>query len=98
MKCPKTNSTGGPIISFETTEKPDAMAIVWMSIHSDHSPIDSYRVYLNGQMCGNPVVPDPGSDRCKVVIEGCQTANGNGFKPIAESREIPHNRGARQQE
>ena len=34
----------------------------------------------------------------KVVIEGCQTANGNGFKPIAESREIPHNRGARQQE
>ena len=29
----------------------------------------------------------------KVAIEGCQTANGNGFKVIGESREIPANRG-----
>ena len=34
----------------------------------------------------------------KVAIEGCQTANGNGFKVIGESREIPHNRGQRQSE
>ena len=73
MKCPKTTATGGPVISLETTENPDAMAIVWMSISSSHSPVESYRVYLNGQMCGNPVIPDPGSERCKVVIEGCKT-------------------------
>ena len=34
----------------------------------------------------------------KVQIEGCQTANGNGFKAIGESREIPPNRGQKQQE
>ena len=34
----------------------------------------------------------------KVSIEGCQTANGNGFKAIGESREIPANRGQRQEE
>ena len=34
----------------------------------------------------------------KVAIEGCQTANGNGFKVIGESREIPANRGQRQSE
>ena len=44
-----------------------------MAIDSDHSPIEGYRVYLNGQLCGNQVVPDANSDRCKVVIEGCQT-------------------------
>ena len=32
----------------------------------------------------------------RVAIEGCQTANGNGFKQIGESREIPANRGQRQ--
>ena len=32
----------------------------------------------------------------KVAIEGCQTANGNGFKAIGESREIPANRGQKQ--
>ena len=34
----------------------------------------------------------------KVAIEGCQTANGNGFKAIGESREIPANRGQKQSE
>ena len=34
----------------------------------------------------------------KVQVEGCQTANGNGFKAIGESREIPANRGQRQSE
>ena len=34
----------------------------------------------------------------KVAIEGCQTANGNGFKQIAESRELAAGRGQRQQE
>ena len=31
----------------------------------------------------------------KVTIEGCQTANGNGFKAIGESREIPGARGGK---
>ena len=55
MKCPKTNSTGGPVISLETTDKTDDMAIVWMSITSPDSPIAGYRIYLNGTMCGNQV-------------------------------------------
>ena len=55
MKCPRTNSTGGPVISLETTDKTDDMAIVWMSITSPDSPIAGYRVYLNGTMCGNQV-------------------------------------------
>ena len=33
----------------------------------------------------------------KVSIEGCQTANGNGFKLIGESKEIPANRGQKQE-
>ena len=73
MKCAKTTSTGGPILSLETTDQPDAMAIMWMSISTPESPIESYDVYLNGQMCGNPVVPSADSDRCKVLIQGCQT-------------------------
>ncbi len=72
MRCAQTTNTGGPVISLETTDKPDTMAIVWMSIATPHNPIQGYRVYLNGQMCGNQVVPDKNSDRCKVVIEGCQ--------------------------
>ena len=32
----------------------------------------------------------------KVSIEGCQTANGNGFKVIGESKEIGANRGQKQ--
>ena len=34
----------------------------------------------------------------RVSIEGCQTANGNGFKAIGESRELPSNRGQKQSE
>lgn len=55
MKCVQTTSSGGPVLSLEVTDKPDAMAIVWMSISTPHNPIDGYRVYLNGQMCGNQV-------------------------------------------
>lgn len=72
MKIPKTHVSGGPLLSLETTDKPDTLAIVWMSIDSPDCPVDGYRVYLNDQMCGNQVVPDDNSDRCKVVIEGCQ--------------------------
>ena len=57
MKGALTVATGGPLISLETTpNKPDSMAIVWMSISSDHSPVEGYRVYLNGQMCGSLVI------------------------------------------
>ena len=34
----------------------------------------------------------------KVEIEGCATANGNGFKLIGESKEIAHRNGQLQQE
>lgn len=71
MKCPKTVNTGGPIISLETTDKEDMLAIVWMAISNQDCMIAGYRIYLNGTMCGSQVVPDAGSDRCKVVIEGC---------------------------
>ena len=73
MKAPKTTGTGGPLISLETTPQPDMLAVVWMAISTPQAPIVGYRVYLNGQMCGNQVVPDASSDRCKVVIEGCNT-------------------------
>ncbi|ELT90741.1 hypothetical protein CAPTEDRAFT_219540 [Capitella teleta] len=72
MKCVQTTSSGGPVISLERAAKPDTLSIVWMSISTEHNPIEGYKVYMNGQMCGNQVVPDSTSDRCKVVIEGCQ--------------------------
>ena len=56
MNCARTTNTGGPVISLETTQKPDTMAIVWMSISTPQSLIEGYRVYLNGQLCGNQVV------------------------------------------
>lgn len=55
MKCVQTTNSGGPIISLETAAKPDTLSIVWMSISTQHNPIEGYRVYLNGQMCGNQV-------------------------------------------
>ncbi len=55
MKNPKTTSTAGPLISLETTQRPDMLAVVWMAISTQQFPIAGYRVYLNGQMCGNQV-------------------------------------------
>ena len=55
MNCAKTTDTAGPLISLETTAKPDMLAIVWISISSDTNPITGYKVYLNGEMCGNDV-------------------------------------------
>ena len=55
MKNPKTTGTGGPLISLETTDRPDMLAVVWMAISTPEAPIAGYRVYLNGQMCGNQV-------------------------------------------
>ena len=55
MKNPKTTGTGGPLISLETTDRPDMLAVVWMAISTSEAPIAGYRVYLNGQMCGNQV-------------------------------------------
>ena len=57
MKCPKSNSTGGPIISLETTEARDSLAIVWMSIATTDTSVAGYRVYLNSTMCGSQVIP-----------------------------------------
>lgn len=55
MKNPKTTSTSGPVISLEVTEKPDSIAIVWMSISTEQDSIVGYKVYLNGRMCGSEV-------------------------------------------
>ncbi len=55
MKNPKSTATGGPLVSLETTERPDVLAVVWMAISTSTVPISGYRVYLNGQMCGNEV-------------------------------------------
>ena len=55
MKCPKNTGTGGPLISLERTSKQDVLTIVWMAISTPDSPIQGYRVYMNGQMCGSQV-------------------------------------------
>ena len=56
MMCDKVVSpNGGPLISLETTSKPDSMSIVWQSLNTNDNPIDGYRVYLNGHMCGSMV-------------------------------------------
>ena len=52
MKCPKVTPDGVPVISLERTDKPDALAIVWMSIDSDQYPISGYLVFLNDKQCG----------------------------------------------
>ncbi|KAL3853216.1 hypothetical protein ACJMK2_016773 [Sinanodonta woodiana] len=71
MKCPLTVPGGGPVISLERNEKEDALSIVWMSIDSPAQPISGYLVFLNDQQCGKRLVPDPESNRCKVVIGSC---------------------------
>ncbi|XP_052779768.1 uncharacterized protein LOC128217013 isoform X4 [Mya arenaria] len=72
LKCPLVTPDGGPVISLERTEKHDALAIVWMSIDSDQFPISGYLVFLNDKQCGARLVPDPESNRCKVVIGSCE--------------------------
>ncbi|CAC5396477.1 unnamed protein product [Mytilus coruscus] len=72
MKSPLVSNDGGPIISLERTDKEDAISVVWMSIDSRSYPISGYLVFLNDQQCGSRLVPDPDSNRCKVVIGGCE--------------------------
>ena len=55
MRCAKSTSTGGPVISLEVTSKPDAMAIVWRSISTQDEIFTGYKLYLNGQLCGDQV-------------------------------------------
>ncbi|GFN84346.1 fibronectin, partial [Plakobranchus ocellatus] len=71
LKCPIENEAGGPVISLVKTEKPDSLAIVWMAIDKPGLAIDGYLIYLNDQQCGPKLVPDPESNRCKVVIGSC---------------------------
>lgn len=61
------------MISLETNADPQTLSVVWMSIDSPKQPIDGYLVYLNDQQCGPKLVPEAGSNRCKVVISGCDT-------------------------
>ena len=55
MTSNKMAESKGPLISLETTAKPDTMSIVWMSLNSAANPVEGYRIYLNGTMCGNMV-------------------------------------------
>ncbi|CAL1538548.1 unnamed protein product [Lymnaea stagnalis] len=71
LKCPIENDEEGPVISLVLTDRKDSLAIVWMSIDKPDVPIDSYLVFLNDQQCGPKLVPEPKSNRCKVVIEKC---------------------------
>jgi len=52
LKCPLVTADSGAVISLERTEKPDALAIVWMSIDSPQFPISGYLVFLNDKQCG----------------------------------------------
>ncbi|XP_025107507.1 uncharacterized protein LOC112572161 isoform X5 [Pomacea canaliculata] len=71
MISPKTVQSGGPLISLETISDPKTLCLVWMSISSNEVPITGYLVYLNDQQCGPKLIPDEDSNRCKVVISGC---------------------------
>ncbi|XP_077978814.1 uncharacterized protein LOC144434231 [Glandiceps talaboti] len=61
----------GPLISSEIQDDEDIMAIVWMPILEKDAAITGYRLYVNDQKCGDEVVPDEGSNKCKVLIQGC---------------------------
>jgi hypothetical protein len=51
MTCSPVSQEGGPLISLETTAKPDTMSIVWRPV----SGAAGYQVYLNGEKCGSQV-------------------------------------------
>nr|XP_034305803.1 uncharacterized protein LOC105321045 isoform X1 [Crassostrea gigas] len=72
MKVPLMTKEGGPVISLERANKPDALVVVWMSIDTTEYPIKGYLVFLNQQQCGSMLVPDPDKNRCKVFIGGCE--------------------------
>ncbi|KAL5013162.1 hypothetical protein ScPMuIL_007432 [Solemya velum] len=72
MKCPVTTYEGGPIVSLETSDQQDSLSLVWMPIDTPREPISGYLVFLDDQQCGARLVPDPDSNRCKVVIGGCE--------------------------
>jgi len=55
LECPTENANGGPIISLVKTDKPDSLAIVWMSVDKPDVPIDGYLIFLNDQQCGPKV-------------------------------------------
>ncbi|XP_041347758.1 uncharacterized protein LOC121367568 [Gigantopelta aegis] len=92
MKCPVLNPDGGPVISLEVSEKPDSLSIVWMSIDTEERPVDGYIVYLNDQQCGPKLVPDPDSNRCKVVIGSCDLHKMYKIHIMALFRQSDHTR------
>ena len=57
MKVPLMTKEGGPVISLERANKPDALVVVWMSIDTTEYPIKGYLVFLNDQQCGSMVGP-----------------------------------------
>ncbi|XP_059161356.1 uncharacterized protein LOC131944640 isoform X2 [Physella acuta] len=71
LKCPVETEEIGPVISLVQTEKKDSIAVVWMSIDKPDRHVNGYLVFLNDQQCGPKLVPNPNSNRCKVVIESC---------------------------
>ncbi|ESO91438.1 hypothetical protein LOTGIDRAFT_153880 [Lottia gigantea] len=71
LRCPIKTNEGGPVISLEIPDKKDSISIVWMAIDSPDCQIEGYSVYINDQQCGPKLVPDPNSNRCKVIIGSC---------------------------
>ncbi|XP_070557721.1 uncharacterized protein [Ptychodera flava] len=72
VRIPETIDSGGPMISSEFLEDDNVMAVVWMTVPNTRPQIKSYRLYVNDQKCGDEVIPDDGSNKCKVLIQGCQ--------------------------
>ncbi|CAG5119537.1 unnamed protein product, partial [Candidula unifasciata] len=52
LQCPIETEGGGPLISLVKSDKPDSLSIVWMSVDTMDTSVESYVIYLNDQQCG----------------------------------------------
>ena len=49
IKCPRTTSLGGPIISLKASSNNSQLTVCWLSIDSTKLPIDHYELVINGE-------------------------------------------------
>lgn len=71
IKMDATTLTGAPLISFEATDDRSSLCVNWRHVSSAERPTRGYILYLNQQKCGDEVKPHKDSDRCKVIVGGC---------------------------